>query len=128
MPLFPFGYGLSYTTFRLGGLKVDGTGEQRTVRVRVTNIGKRVGAEVAQLYVGFPAAAREPPKQLKGFDKVLLEPGESRVVTMALGQASLSAWDEGSHRWKVYPGTYTVSVGSSSRNLPLRATFEVAER
>ena len=72
--------------------------------MRVTNTGKREGAEVVQLYLGSPAAAEEPPKQLKGFEKILLKPGESKVVTMKLDKDSLAAWDTESHAWKVYPG------------------------
>ena len=67
-PLFPFGYGLSYTTFELGSLEIVGAGERRVVQVRVKNTGRRAGAEVVQVYVAFPEAAREPPRQLKGFD------------------------------------------------------------
>jgi beta-glucosidase len=128
MPLFPFGYGLSYTTFELSDLEVEGSAARRTVRVRVTNTGRRAGAEVVQLYVAFPEAAREPPRQLKGFEKLRLEPGESRVATLRLDETALSAWDEASRAWKLFPGTYTVSIGSSSRDLPLEATFDVGER
>jgi beta-glucosidase len=125
-PLFPFGYGLSYTTFRYSNLQIEHDGgEQATVRVRVTNAGTREGAEVVQLYLGSPAAAEEPPKQLKGFEKVLLKPGEWKVVTMKLDKDSLAAYDTERHSWKVYPGTYSVMVGSSSRDLPLKGTLTI---
>jgi beta-glucosidase len=104
-PLFPFGFGLSYTSFQYSGARVEHkAGDDATVSVRVTNSGKRAGAEVVQLYLGFPAEAAEPPQQLKGFERVELKPGESKVVTMAVNKDSLAAWDEGGHAWKVYPG------------------------
>jgi beta-glucosidase len=125
-PLFPFGFGLSYTAFRYSDLQVEQkSGEQATVTVRVTNAGKREGAEVVQLYLGSPAAAEEPPKQLKGFEKVWLKPGEGKVVTMPLNKDNLSGWDEENHRWRVYPGTYSIMVGSSSRDIRLKGAFEV---
>lgn len=127
-PLFPFGYGLSYTTFAFSELDVQGGGGRRKVSVRVTNTGRRAGAEVVQLYVAFPAAAKEPPRQLKGFEKVRLDPGESKRVTLSLGAGALSAWDEAAHAWTVYPGTYTVGAGDSSRHLPVQASFEVRAR
>jgi beta-glucosidase len=128
-PLFPFGFGLSYTTFLYGSLVVQHTGgDQATVSVRVTNTGKRAGAEVVQLYLGFPSAADEPPKQLRGFEKVALKPGESKVVTMKLDKDTLSAWDADTHAWKVYPGTYSAMVGSSSRDIRLKGAFTIAPR
>ena len=80
-PLFPFGFGLSYTTFKYSDLQVSKAGDETTVKVKVTNSGKVAGAEIVQLYIGCPAAAEEPPKQLRGFDKVQLKPGESKTVT-----------------------------------------------
>ena len=126
-PLFPFGYGLSYTTFRYTDLQVEQTGgEQVTVKMRVTNSGRREGEEVVQLYIGSPAAAEEPPKQLKGFEKIVLKPGESQPVIMQLDRSSLAAWDSESHVWKVYPGIYSVMAGSSSRNIRLRSAFTIS--
>jgi len=125
-PLFPFGFGLSYTTFRYSDLFVEQKGpDQVAVRVKVTNTGKREGAEVVQLYLGSPAAAEEPPKQLKGFEKVLLKPGESKVVTMQLDKESLAAWDVQSHGWRVYSGSYSAMVGSSSRDIRLKGAFTI---
>lgn len=127
-PLFPFGHGLSYTTFRYSDLQAKSAADSATVSVRVTNSGSRAGAEVAQLYLVYPAAAQEPPRVLKGFDKVMLKPGESRVVTFALDKDTLSAWDEASHAWKLYPGTYTAHVGSSSRDTRVMGAFAIVAR
>src|SRR3954470_17390506 len=90
-PLFPFGFGLSYTTFSLGGLHVKaagGTAANATFTIR--NTGSRAGAEVAQLYVGMPNETGEPPKQLKGYNKVALSPGQSKTVTLGLGRRAFS--------------------------------------
>jgi len=126
-PLFPFGHGLSYTTFAYSGLQIQhGGGTDAAISVRVANIGKRAGAEVVQLYLGSPEAAQEPPKQLRGFEKVMLKPGESKVVTMKLDKESLAAWDADAHGWKVYPGVYSVMVGSSSRDIRLKGSFTIA--
>jgi beta-glucosidase len=83
-PLFPFGHGLSYTTFAFSDLKVQGAGEGRKVTLRLQNTGQRAGSEVVQLYVGMPVATAEPPQLLKQFQKVLLQPGESRELSMDL--------------------------------------------
>jgi beta-glucosidase len=127
-PLFPFGFGLSYTTFQYSGARVDHkSGDDATVSVKVTNSGKRAGSEVVQLYLGFPTDAAEPPQQLKGFGRVDLKPGESKVVTMAVNKDSLAAWDESAHDWKVYPGKYSVAVGASSRDIRYRGSFTIAK-
>ncbi len=124
-PLFPFGFGLSYTTFKYADLKISGEVDgKRTVSVRVTNTGAREGAEVVQLYLGAPASADEPPRRLKGFEKVWLKPGASTTVSMALDRASISVWDQ-SQGWKVAPGVYSVNVGSSSRDIRLKGSFAV---
>jgi len=124
-PLFPFGFGLSYTTFGYADLKVSReVGGKRTVSVRVTNTGAREGAEVVQLYLGAPASAGEPPRQLKGFEKVWLKPGESKTVSMVLDRASVSVWDK-THAWKVAPGVYSVGIGASSRDIRLKGSFAV---
>jgi beta-glucosidase len=128
-PLFPFGFGLSYTSFRYSDLQVEhAAGEQATVRFKVTNTGAREGAEVAQLYLGFPAAAEEPPKQLRGFEKVRLKRGESKIVSMPLDHDSFAVWDRDSGGWKVFPGAYTAMVGGSSRDIALRGTLTIASR
>jgi beta-glucosidase len=123
-PLFPFGFGLSYTTFALRNLAVPATPPASgpvTVAVDVTNTGSRAGAEVVQVYVSSPAAAGAPPKQLRGFAKVALQPGETRRVTIALDPRAFSIWDTGA--WRTVRGGYGVLVGDSSANLPLRATI-----
>jgi beta-glucosidase len=116
-PLFPFGYGLSYTTFRLSRLDVHGP----HVSVDVTNTGHRTGTQVVQVYVTDPASAGEPPLQLKGFAKVTLRPGQHRLVQVQLDQHAFAHWDTASQSWQVTPGQYTVSAGTSSRDLPLSA-------
>ena len=127
-PLFPFGFGLSYTTFSFSSLKVipglDGS-RSAEVHFRVTNTGHRAGAEVAQVYVGFPnlAEGNEPPRQLKGFRKIYLAPGQSREVTVRLNAAAFSYWSIKSHTWRVQPGRYSIQVGSSSEDLPLSASL-----
>lgn len=124
-PLFPFGYGLSYTSFRLSRLSVSGRDGHATVSVDVTNTGSRTGADVAQAYVTDPAAAGEPPLQLKGFQKVTLRPGQTRRVTMRLDQHSFSIWNTAAQAWTTVPGTYQIQVGDSSVNLPLHAPVTV---
>jgi beta-glucosidase len=118
-PLFPFGFGLSYTTFSIKGLKVKaapGSATGATVSVDVSNTGSRTGAEVPQLYVGMPASTGEPPKQLKGYTKVSLNAGETKTVTMQLDRRSFSYWSDSANGWTVAPGCYTLTVGNSSRD------------
>jgi beta-glucosidase len=127
-PLFPFGFGLSYTTFAFRGVTVAPpatANDHYTVAADVTNTGRREGAEVAQVYVAFPDAAGEPPKQLKGFEKVSLRPGQTRHLTFKLDRRAFSIWDSAAQRWTVPGGRYEVLVGDSSRDLPLRATVTV---
>jgi len=95
-------------------------------RFTVRNTGKRAGAEVAQVYVGFPAPAGEPPRQLKGFDKLPLGPGQSATVTVPLDERAFSYWDVKSTTWKLAAGAYTLWVGGSSRSLPLHASLQMA--
>jgi beta-glucosidase len=119
-PLFPFGYGLSYTTFAYANLKVTGT----TVEADVTNTGTRTGAEIAQLYIGSPSstAVPEAPQELAGFQKVLLRAGETKHVTFTLNDRSFSHWDTASHRWKITAGSYRILVGGGSRDIRLRGS------
>lgn len=128
-PLFPFGFGLSYTQFSFDQLAVKqkpGSADA-TVSFRVTNTGQRNGAEVAQLYLGFPpiAEGNEPPMQLKGFHKVMLKPGESKTVALHLDARSFSYWSEQSHSWQVAPGAFTIMVGDSVANTPLKTTLTI---
>ena len=127
-PLFPFGFGLSYTTFAFRDLTIsppDGANDHYTVGADVTNTGRREGAEVAQVYVAFPDAAGEPPKQLKGFEKVSLASGQTRHLTFKLDRRAFSVWDSAAQRWTVSGGRYEVLVGDSSRDLPLRTAVTV---
>ncbi|HEY2001240.1 MAG TPA: glycoside hydrolase family 3 C-terminal domain-containing protein, partial [Acidobacteriaceae bacterium] len=106
--LFPFGYGLSYTSYRYSGLKLGDGGH--SVTFTVTNIGQRAGTEIAEVYAGLPAAAEEPPKRLVGWARVALKPGESREVTVAVDPKYLSIYnDHGDEQqgWKLLPGQYT---------------------
>ena len=120
-PLFPFGFGLSYTTFRFENLRVAQRGRSVTVSADLTNTGRRPGADVVQVYVGFPPSAGEPPNQLKGFQKVQLAPGETKQVTFALDARAFAHWDEASRGWLVSAGEYRIGVGDASDNLPLSA-------
>ena len=92
---------------------------------KVTNTGRRAGAEVAQVYVGDPASVGEPPKQLKGFQKVSLLPGQTKTVSVQLGRRAFSTWNSSKDAWTVAAGQYVVRVGGSSRNLPLAKTLSV---
>ena len=127
-PLFPFGYGQSYTSFQLSKLKVTRNGGYYTVRVKVRNTGSRAGAQVVQLYVGSPKRAQEPARQLKAFARVVLEPGQAKVIQLKLDRSALAAWDGASNRWKVYEGTYHLYVGDSSRNLPMHSSIHISRR
>lgn len=129
-PLFPFGYGLSYTHFRLAGLKARvHTDGSVTVTAQATNIGQRAGSDVVQLYLGFPTEAGEPPRQLKGIAKVNLQPGQSKQVSFTLGAEQLSIWDEQMSAWVVVPGVYALSLTDGSlRDRPLEATFTLSRR
>ncbi|MFB4307845.1 glycoside hydrolase family 3 C-terminal domain-containing protein [Actinomadura sp. GTD37] len=121
-PQFPFGHGLSYTTFSYSGLKAT----TKAVQVTVTNTGARAGVAVPQLYIGMPAAGvdvPQPPKQLKGYTKVALAPGQSTTVTFPLSSRSFAYWNEEAKAWKVADGCYRVMVGSSSRQITQKGTL-----
>ena len=126
---FPFGFGLSYTTFEISNMKVSATTISKekpvTVSVTVKNTGKTAGAEVVQLYVHDDAASVERPyRELKGFQKVFLQPGESKTVTIPLDWKSLAFWDVKTHAWLAEPGAFTLLVGNSSRNEQCRAQID----
>jgi beta-glucosidase len=123
---FPFGYGLSYTTFRYSNLLLDKgkITDQETVKVSVdvTNTGDRAGAEVVQLYVGAPESDLfRPVRELKGFEKVFLEPGETKTVTFGLDARAFSYWNIRLKDWFVKSGTYHIQIGRSSRDIVLTA-------
>jgi beta-glucosidase len=131
-PLFPFGHGLSYTTFSYSHLQVAYGHRGLRVKFRLANTGRRTGTEVAQVYVSLPASAGEPPKRLVGWARVTLGAGRSRHVEVTLDaseirdQHLLSYWDTGAGRWTTPRGAYTVRVGPSAGHLPLRDTFSPA--
>jgi beta-glucosidase len=131
-PLFPFGFGLSYTTFRYSAPSLQ-VAQRRgrpvvTASVRITNAGSVAGADVAQLYLGQPAAAANPPRQLEAFHRVSLPAGSSTTVTFTLGARQLASYDAAVGAWRVAPGTYRVFMGDSSAlaQLPVRARFHLA--
>lgn len=124
-PLFPFGFGLSYTSFAFSDLKIEPAvfngHAPVTVSFTVTNTGRQAGAEVAELYVGqqSPTIVR-PIKELKGFEKVKLNPGQSKTVTLSLDQRSFAYFNSAKEKWDAVPGVYNVVVGDSSDDTPLK--------
>ncbi|HKF46961.1 MAG TPA: glycoside hydrolase family 3 C-terminal domain-containing protein [Terracidiphilus sp.] len=117
--LFPFGFGLSYTTYAYSALTAKDSGDALTVSFTVKNTGKRAGTEIAQVYTAFPDAAGEPPHRLIGWSRVELAPGESKPVTITVPHDRLTVYDEASDSWKLVPGGYNILAGASSRDLPL---------
>jgi beta-glucosidase len=126
-PLFPFGHGLSYTRFQYSDLRISGKGDERVIKVNVTNRGNRSGAEVVQLYVKVPDEAKEPPKQLRGFRKIMMGPGETKTVMLPLDNECLMMFDEFDRAWRLFPGSYEVMIGSSSRDIRLRGEFSIGK-
>lgn len=131
-PTFPFGFGLSYTTFIFRHLHIttpaQGVGGNALQAVfDVTNTGRRAGAEVAQLYLGYPSSRSipEPPEQLRGFAKVYLQPGQRRQITLNVPVKALRYWSTAKRAWQPLPGIYHIYVGDSSAHLPLRASFNL---
>lgn len=115
---FPFGHGLSYTTFEYSDLTASASGNDVTVSVRVTNTGRREGREVVQVYVSKPdSAVVRGPRELKGFSDVTLAPGESGTVTIHIPGDELAYWSVLDEAWVVERGQYGISVGASSRDL-----------
>jgi beta-glucosidase len=131
-PLFPFGYGLSYTTFRFGGLSVSpesaGANPRVTVAFDVTNTGRRRGAEVAQVYVSEDhARVPRPERELKGFERVDLAPGETRHVSVALDARSFAYWSPTAKQWTIDPGRFTIRVGDAVDATPLEGRVTLSE-
>jgi beta-glucosidase len=126
-PLFSFGFGLSYTTFGYSALALRAGSEPGSVSATfdLTNTGTRAGSEIAQLYLGFPASAGEPPHVLRGFERVTLQPGETRTVELALSPRAFSCWSATEHARYVPSGTYRVTVGGSARDAALHAELEI---
>jgi len=130
-PLYPFGYGLSYTGFEYSNLRIEPagihTGGEARVSLDVKNTGSRAGTETVQLYVHeryTPVAI--PVKQLRGFERVRLEPGETKTVTMTLTPEDLLLLDSDMH-WKVVPGDFEIMAGKSSSDIPLRGILKVSQ-
>ena len=134
-PLFPFGYGLSYTTFTYKNLKINRDNfsleknSKRTITItfEITNNGNRSGKEIAEVYLCLPSMKDipQPPKQLKAFTKILLKAGQTNRVSLSLEENSLRCWDTNTHSWRILPGKYHIMVGSSSRDIHLENYFEV---
>jgi beta-glucosidase len=130
-PAFPFGFGLSYTTFQDGGLSVQtsghGVNEKIMVSFKVTNTGQRVGTDTPQVYLTLPSSTGEPGNRLVAFGKLELKPGQSQTVSYTIDASSpqhpLSYWDTNSHGWLIAPGTYTVSVNSDAETSLLSSQF-----
>jgi len=95
------------------------------VSATITNSGKVTGAEVAQLYIGYPASSGEPPLQLRGFQKVSVDPGANKAVSWTLSDRDLSIWDATSHKWVLQTGTFNLNVGASSADIRLKGTMNV---
>lgn len=146
--LYPFGHGLSYTTFTYsanasvsvnstalasryptGALAIGGQADLWddivSVTISIANTGSVDGMEVAQVYLGFPAEAGQPQRILRGFEKVSIAAGASADVTISLRRRDVSFWDVVAQKWAVANGTYTVSVGASSRDIKSTTTFTV---
>jgi beta-glucosidase len=128
-PQYPFGFGLSYTTFAFSNLRISNShpkiGESIEVTVDMQNTGQREGDTVAQLYIHQQAgSASRPVRQLKGFERVTLAPGETRALMFQLGKDELQFWSRDANGWIVEPETFDVWVGEDSR-APLHATFGV---
>jgi beta-glucosidase len=128
-PAFPFGFGLSYTKFSFSNLNVgafnaNGTA---TVTATITNTGSVAGADVAQMYAGDPAASQDPPEQLKGFQRVMLDPGQSATVTFPLTVHDLASFSPSANAWEAQAGAYSIKVGDASSNLPLTGSTSLAQ-
>ncbi len=127
-PLYPFGYGLSYTTFKFSNLSIKPDATHATVTFDVTNTGARAGADVAQVYVSDDhAKVARPAKELKGFEKVALQPGETKHVSIELDSRSFAYYDAQAKKWTIAPGKFGILVGDSSTSLDLKGSVEVAK-
>jgi len=122
--LFPFGFGLSYTSYAYSGLKIEDRKDESTISFSVKNTGERPGTEIAQVYVALPDAAGEPFRRLAGWVRVELEPGESKTVSVPIDPQMLSIYDEQKSGWAILPGSYHVFAGPSSADTPLHGVFD----
>jgi beta-glucosidase len=129
--LYPFGYGLSYTSFDYAWekpLKAKYTpGDSIVVSLSIKNTGAMDGDELVQVYVEYPRVDRMPLKELKAFKKVSIRKGDSKEVSLSIPLAELQKWDASSHKWKLYNGTYTIAIGKSSEDYYLKKNFRVAD-
>ena len=124
--VFPFGFGLSYTTFQYSGATITGSSGNYTASVTVKNTGKVAGKETVQLYIGDDkASVMRPQKELKGFQKISLEPGEQKTVSFSITEEDLRFYDENQHKWVAEPGTFKAYIGSSSRDIKAKLSFEL---
>lgn len=125
-PAYPFGHGLSYTSFEYSQMTIDKAIDSRKVTITIKNIGNVVGCEVVQLYIQFPKETMSPPLQLKGFHKTRpLQPADEERLILTLTSKELSIWDVAKQSFRVVPGTYTISVGASSADIRLSAAIQV---
>lgn len=127
-PLFPFGHGLSYTTFEYGKVTADKTtitaNDQISFTVKVKNTGKRAGSETVQLYISdLKSSLPRPLKELKGFEKVQLQPGEEKTVTITIDKTALSFFDDGKHEWVAEPGAFEALIGASAADIKSKVSF-----
>ncbi len=125
-PLFPFGHGLSYTTFEIKDEKLGMKNDLPYVTVDVTNTGNRAGAQVIQLYVqDVKASVDRPVKELKAFQKVFLQPGETKTVTLSLNERAFQFYDEATKTWKAEPGKFNFLIGTSSKDIVKTVSYEL---
>jgi beta-glucosidase len=130
-PLFPFGHGLSYTTFEYSNLRISPSGDNNllaTVQFDITNTGSRDGAEVAQLYVqDVQSTLPRPMKELKAFRKVMLKRGEKQTITIPLDHSAFAYYDPDKAGWLAEAGNFVIHIGSSSRDIRLKSDFKLAQ-
>ena len=129
-PLFPFGHGLSYTTFAYGkatvNKKVMKIDEQIAITVLITNTGKRIGSEIVQLYISdLKSSLPRPVKELKGFSKIQLAPGETQEVTFLIDKQALSFFNDSRHEWVAEPGKFEAQIAASATDIKSKVTFEL---
>ena len=126
-PMIPFGHGLSYTRFEYGALSIPesvASGDDVALSIDVTNDGERAGQEVVQVYVGDPESRlQRPPRELRAFEKIQLEPGETRSVRFALSPRALSYWDPEAGGWVAEPGRFSVAIGASANDIRAEGEF-----